>query len=132
MTDKVDTKKSLLEALEKTLGIVTDACKMVGVSRQTFYVYMNDDPEFKAAVEEISDVALDFAESKLFQLIDGVYCEKTLGTETIVYQKPPDTIATIFFLKTKGKKRGYIEKHEFEHSGKTTFEVGLPKVNEED
>ena len=118
MTDKVDTKKSLLEALEKTLGIVTDACKMVGVSRQTFYVYMNDDPEFKAAVEEISDVALDFAESKLFQLIDGVYCEKTLGTETIVYQKPPDTIATIFFLKTKGKKRGYIEKHEFEHSVK--------------
>lgn len=132
MTDKVDTKKSLLEALEKTLGIVTDACKMVGVSRQTFYVYMKEDPEFKAAVDEISEVAIDFAESKLFQLINGVHCEKTIATETIVYQKPPDTIATIFYLKTKAKKRGYIEKQEIEQSGKITFDVGLPKIDAED
>lgn len=129
MLDKIDTKKRLLEALEKSLGIVSDACKQVGISRQSFYVWLNEDPEFKAQVDEISNVSLDFAESKLFQLIDGVYCEKTLGSETVVYQKPPDTIAIIFYLKTKGKKRGYIERKEMDHSGKTVIEVGLPPID---
>ena len=119
MIDKVDTKKKLLEALEKTLGIVTDACKIVGVSRQTFYVYVNDDPEFKEAVDEIADVAIDFAESKLFRLIDGVHREiKSPTGESVVYQEPPNPSATIFYLKTKGKKRGYVEKYDFDHQSK--------------
>jgi len=84
----------MLQALEKSLGIVTSACKVVGISRQTHYNWM-EDAEYKAAVMELGDVALDFAESKLHKLID---------------QGNP--AATIFYLKTKGKERGYVERQE--------------------
>ena len=41
-------KKAVIEALEKTLGIVTQACKMAGVGRSTFYKWMDDDEEFRS------------------------------------------------------------------------------------
>ena len=58
-------KGQLLEALEKSLGIVSTACQRVGVSRTTYYKYYNEDKDFKALVYDISDVTIDFAESKL-------------------------------------------------------------------
>lgn len=91
-------KKQLLETLEQTLGVVTSACKKVGISRTTYYEYLKTDEEFKKAVAEIETVALDFAESQLHQQIKG-----------------GNTSATIFYLKTKGKKRGYVERQE--HAG---------------
>ena len=48
MTDKSDTiKKKLLIALEKSLGVVTTACKNVGIHRSTYYDYYNNDINFK-------------------------------------------------------------------------------------
>lgn len=93
-------KKDLLIALEKSLGIVTTACKAVKLDRTTFYRYLQDDAEFKAAVEDIENIALDFAESSLHKQIQA-------GVPA----------STIFYLKTKGKKRDYIEKVQTEHSG---------------
>jgi len=87
-------KKALLEALEKTLGVVTSACKMVGISRRAYYDYLKD-PEFKEQVDDISEVAIDFAESQLHKQI-----------------KEGNVSSTIFYLKTKGKNRGYIERTE--------------------
>jgi hypothetical protein len=97
---KHDKKEPLLKALEKTLGVVTTACKQTDVSRATFYRWLADDSDFRNAVEEIQGVALDFAESRLFEQI-----------------KDGSTAATIFYLKTKGKRRGYVERQELEHSG---------------
>lgn len=88
-------KKAMLEALEKSLGVVTTACKLIGLDRSTHYDWMNKDPEYKQAVENVDNVTLDFAESSLHKQI-----------------KDGNTAATIFLLKTKGKKRGYIEKVE--------------------
>jgi len=90
-------KKNIIDALTKSLGVVTPACKKVGIARVTFYEWYNNDPEFKKQVDELNDIALDFAETKLYQQIDN-----------------NDTTATIFYLKTKGKKRGYQEKIEME------------------
>ena len=89
------TKKALVEALEKSLGVVSTACKAAGISRDTHYRWLKEDPEYKAQVEELSEVALDFAESHLHKLI-----------------KDGNPAATIFFLKTKGKNRGYVERQE--------------------
>ena len=92
-------KKKLLEALEKSLGIVTRACKAAGITRTTFYRYVKDDKEFAAAVEELADVALDFAEEQLHaQILDGI------------------PASTIFYLKTKGKKRGYGDHMAIDHN----------------
>jgi len=77
------------------LGVVTSACRKVGVGRTTFYGWLNDDEEFAKAVQDIENVALDFAESQLHQQI-----------------KSGNPTSTIFYLKTKGKKRGYIERME--------------------
>ena len=63
--DKSDTiKKATLEALEKSLGVVTTAVKQVGIARSTFYEWLKDN-EFRNKVESIQDIALDFAESQL-------------------------------------------------------------------
>ena len=95
MTDMDVQKKAMIQALEKALGIVTQACKVVGISRQTHYNWMAADEDYKSAVEDLGDVALDFAESKLHKLIDS-----------------GNPAATIFYLKTKGKNRGYVERQE--------------------
>ena len=95
-------KKALLDALEKSLGVVTTACKKVGIGRTMFYEYMKDN-NFREQVDDLQNVALDFAESQLHkQIQDG------------------NTAATIFYLKTKGKNRGYVERHEI------TGAEGLP------
>lgn len=85
----------MIEALEKSLGVVTTACKSVGIARQTHYEWFKEDENYRRAVEDIADVALDFAESKLHKQIEQ-----------------GDTTACIFYLKTKGKKRGYVERQE--------------------
>jgi hypothetical protein len=90
----------MIEALVDALGIVTLACKKVGIARQTHYEWYKTDENYKQAVDDVLDVALDFAESMLHQRIQD-----------------KDTIAILFYLKTKGKRRGYIERQEFDHSG---------------
>ena len=110
------TKKALIEALEKSLGVVTTACKLVGVDRSTFYQYVKDDPEFAEAVKDIEEVTIDFAESQLHKQI-----------------KDGNTTATIFYLKTKGKKRGYVEKTEIDFSTDNNEEIPIIKwVKSED
>lgn len=90
-------KKATLDALEKSLGVVTTACKIVGIHRSTFYDWYNGDDQFRQEVEAISEMAVDFAETQLHKQI-----------------KDGSVPATIFYLKTKGKKRGYVERSEIE------------------
>ena len=105
-------KKAMLEALEKCYGIVTKSCKIIGIDRQTHYNWMNEDADYRKAVEELDNVALDHSEDKLHQLIEGVWIQgrEDEDGEAQVYQVPPNVSAVIFHLKTRGKKRGYIEK----------------------
>ena len=106
-------KKAMIEALKKTLGVVTHALKIANVSRSQFYEWLRIDPEFKKEVDTVKDIALDFVESKLFKQIED-----------------NNTTATIFYLKTKGKKRGYIERQELEVEGK--FDARFTNVPDED
>ena len=50
-------KKAILEALEKSLGVVTTACKNVGIGRTTYYQWLKDDEEFATQVKDIDEVA---------------------------------------------------------------------------
>ena len=93
-------KQAMIKALEDALGVVTTAARKVGIDRTTHYAWLKDDDAYRHAVEDISDVALDFAESQLHKQIQS-----------------GEVSSTIFYLKTKGKRRGYIERQEIDHSG---------------
>jgi len=96
--DIKDPKKvAMVQALTKSLGVVKMACESVGISRQTHYNWIKDDEAYKQACDNLPEVVLDFAEHHLHKLIS---------------QGNP--AATIFLLKTKGKRRGYVERQEIE------------------
>jgi len=113
-------KRAMIEALEKSLGIVTSACKSVGINRSTHYDWLKSDEDYKAEVESIEDIAIDFAESQLHKQI-----------------KDGNPTSTIFYLKTKAKKRGYVERQEIHQE--TTYksldiniiDTGVPLASSE-
>lgn len=93
-------KKTFLDAYKKTFGNISQSCTIANISRRAFYNWKENDAEFLAEMEAIepAEVFIDFTENALVKKIqDG------------------DTTAIIFALKTKGKKRGYIERQEFVH-----------------
>ncbi len=106
-TNNDSIKKKMLKALKETLGIVSQACEMVGISRNTHYVWIKDDIQYKTEVDELLEFQMDFVESKLFENINN-----------------GDVPSTIFYLKTKAKTRGYIEKQEIDltSNGKGFFD----------
>jgi hypothetical protein len=101
-------KKAMLEALEKSLGIVTTACKKVGIDRGSHYNWMKDDIEYNKAVRDIENITLDFAESQLHKQIQD-----------------NNTSATIFYLKCRGKARGYTEKLELSTEDDSAIKIQI-------
>lgn len=97
MTKSYNKKKKavMIEALQKTLGVISTACELAEISRDTHYRWMNEDEEYKREAEDTTDLAIDFAVSALHkQIAEGNH------------------VSTIFLLKTLGKKRGYVERVE--------------------
>jgi hypothetical protein len=122
-------KKAFLKALEACLGNITKACKSTGIARTNIYRWKIEDEEFGKAINEIEEVSIDFVEDKLFQRIEGVFTENGEGE---VYKTPPSDTAIIFFLKTKGKRRGYIEKTEIAIEQKETPSINFNLTVTED
>jgi hypothetical protein len=81
-----------LTILENKAGNITKACKAINIDRGTFYYWMAEDIEFHGRYLEVREALIDFAESTLLTLI-----------------KDKQPAATIFFLKTQAKHRGYTE-----------------------
>lgn len=102
----------MLEALEKSLGVVTTACKQAQIARDTHYRWLKEDKEYRAKCKDMENVALDFAESQLHkQIMKG------------------NPLSTIFFLKCKGKKRGYIEQQDIKVTGNMKFRADFGEGN---
>lgn len=96
----MDKKELLIEAMQKNLGMITYAAKKCKVSIQSYYNWKENDPEFKAAIDNIKLQKCDFVESKLMGLIrDG------------------NPAAIIFAAKCLLKDRGYAERVEHVHKG---------------
>jgi len=85
----------MIDAIQDAKGILTVAARKLGCSRTTVYRYMTRYPTIKDAYEEANESNIDFVETKLMEQI---------GKGNIT--------AIIFFLKTKAKHRGYIERQE--------------------
>jgi len=107
-----DDKNTFVEILDKSLikansdyeakrykDIALEAPIIHFAKQGTFYNWMKNDPEFAEACKVAEEIALDFAESKLHKLI-----------------RDENPSSVFFYLKTKGKKRGYIERQEIDQS----------------
>lgn len=137
-------KEAMINALIMSNNIVTDAVKLLVkqglvINRAHHYYWIENDPIYKQITEELFNVTLDFAETQLFKLMKGVelpedkiFCYE--GSPVIVpttKRFPPDTASIIFYLKTKGKKRGYIERTELSGTdGKDLFPFDWTKALE--
>jgi len=91
------SKANFLIALRGALGIVSTAARACGMTVQSHYKYFHSDPEYKREFEEIQEMTLDYVESKLLENIQNL-----------------KEASIIFYMKTKGKKRGYIEQPGYE------------------
>lgn len=86
-------------------------------SRRTVYNWCKDDPDFSQALEDSRERFVDLAESNLRKLIAGVpRIEKDEQGNSVFagWEVRPSETAIIFLLKTRGKRRGYVERSEVE------------------
>ena len=104
-------KKEMVETLKKCLGVVTSAVDKVGISRSTHYEWLKDDPEYKKAVDEIAERAIDFVETKMFEQVNN-------GDSGLIK----------YYLSTKGKQRGYVERTEQAQVTKDGEDVDLTNI----
>lgn len=89
-----DKKVRFIELLKESGCIASVACDRIGISFSTYRRWYNSDAEFAEQVDDCNERRTDYVESKLMERInDG------------------DVTATIFYLKTKGRNRGWTEKN---------------------
>ena len=108
-------KLNMLEALEKSLGIVTTALKISGTAKSTYHRWINEDEEFAKNVKDVGNTALDFAESKLFNQI-----------------KDNNHSSTQFYLKNKGRGRGYGDRLDITTGGDKINKIEIEIVRSKD
>ena len=106
------TLKKLKKTLEETSGYVTFAAKKLGVTPQTVYNYLKDNPDLQVVVDEAREVQLDIAENSLQMKI-----------------REGDLNAITFFLRTMGKRRGYVEKKITEHETPRSLDDLVAKLS---
>ena len=107
--NKEKKKVEFLEEFSKKANNVSATCKAIGIERPTFYNWLKDDVDFRLKVENAEEGDIDMAESALKKQILG-------GNIT----------AIIFYLKTKGKSRGYVERQEI--TGKDGVDIVIKEV----
>ena len=103
------TEKQIAQALEKAGGFLSVASKSLGCTRRTIYNYLERYPNLKELCDDIREQYLDLGEAELLKKI-----------------KKGSTPELIFFLKTKGKSRGYVEKQELDiSSGNEPIKINI-------
>ena len=101
-----ERKKKFFVAFKKNEGYIARTCDTIGITRQTYYRWCEDDEKFKEKIVDYNESVIDKAESKLQSHIDN------------------DNIAClIFYLKTKARARGYVERYETEQIGEQRLKV---------
>ena len=95
-------------------GNIAAIARRLRVSRAYIYKRINEAPALRGAIEDAREAMLDNVESALYkQVLEG------------------NTTAMIFWLKTQGKKRGYVERSEITGADGQVIKVML-KGREDD
>lgn len=98
--------KQIVHALREKKGMVYLAAKMIGCTAQAIYHRATKSKRVARVMEQEDGIVDDVAEMQLYKAI----CAGELS-------------AIFYRLSTKGKKRGFTQKTEHEHSGSTVLEM---------
>lgn len=110
------TDEQIIDAVNASDGIISDAAKKLGYSRPALSARINRSLELRLAVEEAGESLVDLA---VHGLRDAV--------------KKGDVTACIYITKTLGKKRGFSERQEIDLRGRLTMtDVDLSKLSNEE
>lgn len=90
-----DSKARFLKIYASKMGHLQNTCNAMCISRQTPLVWRHNDPVFAQAMLDVRESLIDEAEAQLHKNIRE-------GKEA----------SLIFYLKTQGKDRGYVERKE--------------------
>lgn len=105
--ERAQKKAGVVRAIIESKGFKTIACTKAGLNPRTFHNWVNEDPEFRQAVEDAVTIAREYrddvAEQKLFSQVEA-----------------GDTTAIIFYCKTRLKNRGYSERAQPQEQPKPT------------
>ena len=105
------TNNKLEELIVQHKGFVTRICKSAGISRQAFYRRLENYPKLKEKLDASRDEIVDFAESKLIELIN---------------EKHYPSIR--FYLETQGKDKGYVIKQEIDNKHTINNILEVPEM----
>lgn len=105
------TADEVIAAVRRNHGLLASVARDLGVTRQTVYNYVTRYPTIAQAVHDERETWIDVAESRLLTAIN-------LGSVP----------AIMFFLKTVGKSRGYVERQEVSGSDNGPINVVLKVV----
>ncbi len=105
------TAEQFIKAIKSSGGIISTIAKRVGCEWHTAKKYIEDYPTVQRAYTNETESVTDMAETALIKSISG-----------------QEAWAVKYYLSTKGKHRGYVEKQEVEHSGEVRTPVTLVEV----
>lgn len=103
--------KQIESALRKTHGLIAHAAEILNVSRPAIHDRIKRSPRLQEVMKEIEERLIDQSENVIYH-----------------HMSNKNLTAAIFHLKTKGKNRGWIERHENELSGKIDAPLIIERV----
>ena len=106
------TFEQIAEALRNSAGLKSQAAAKLSVSNAAVSGYMKKWPKLNEVVREAIDSTCDLAEGKLILAIQSGNLK-----------------AILFYLKTKGKDRGYVERSEWTGLGGGPIKVASTEKN---
>src|SRR5205085_1425520 len=92
---KIPSKTALIEALREADGNMATVARKFNCHRSLVWHHVDRDDELRELCDQLTETFIDEAESQLYKHI-----------------REGNVVATIFFLKTKARHRGYSERLE--------------------
>ena len=117
---EIFNQEHIIKALQKSHGVKTEAARILGCSRPTIDRYIDKYPAVKEVYDEQNEILLDEAEAYLGDFMRG----------DIEGQTPQDRFSAIrFYLRTKGRKRGYGDRMDLNNEGASIIPIQVNVIN---
>jgi len=97
-------KRLFPELLRANWWNITQTCRELNIDRSTYHRWIRTDKKFRQKIEDLQEEEKD--------LVEAIARKKIL--------KDQDKTMIIFFLKTKAKDRGYVERQEMRYETEQT------------